>query len=224
LTTALTDALLAGVCGVLLIRLVKLPTTEPFKVQVWTWVFAFLALASGLGAVTHGLQWAPFWKSVLWAPLYLSLGFVVALFLVGAVSDWKGVDAGRRVLPWALGVAVVFFVVTRVTDRFIVFVAYEGLVMLASLIIYMTLWLTHRHDWAGIVAAGIVLNMGAAAVQASPFRLVLGVPFDHNGLFHLVEIVAVIVTARGLRRGLVRAYGPPVRTRRGDGFGQAHAD
>jgi hypothetical protein len=202
LTTALSDAALAGVCLVLLARLLRLPVREPFKVRIWTWVFGFLALASVLGAVTHGLQWTAFWKSVLWAPLYFSLGLVVALFLTAAVSDWKGVAAGRALLPWALGVALVFFIITRLTDRFIVFVAYEGVVMLASLAIYVTLWLGHRHTWASIVAAGIVLNMSAAAVQASPFRLVVIVPFDHNGLFHLVEIVAVVVTARGLRRGL----------------------
>jgi hypothetical protein len=204
LTTAWTDAALAGVCGVLLVRLLKLPVRAPFRVSVWGWVFGFLSLASVLGAVTHGLQWSPFWKNVLWAPLYLSLGLVVALFLVGAVSDWKGVAAGRALLPWALGVAVVFFGITRLADRFIVFVAYEGVVMLASLAIYIVLWRTHRHTWAGVVAAGIMLNIVAAVVQASPLRLMLLVPFDHNGLFHIVEIVAVIVTASGLRRGLLR--------------------
>lgn len=202
LTTAWTDGALAVVCIVLLVRLLKLPLRAPFKVRVWAWVFGFLALASALGAVTHGFEWTPFWKNALWAPLYLSLGLVVALFLVGAVSDWKGVAAGRALLPWAIGVALVFFVVTRLTDRFIVFVAYEGVVMLASLAIYITLWLTHRRTWARVVAAGITLNIIAAAVQASPLRFVLVVPFDHNGLFHLVEIVAVIVTARGLREGL----------------------
>ncbi|MEO8481699.1 MAG: hypothetical protein ABI634_05775 [Acidobacteriota bacterium] len=205
LTTALTDAALAVVCLVLLARLLKLPLREPFKVRVWAWVFGFLSLASALGALTHGFEWTPFWKSVLWAPLYLCLGVVVALFIVGAVSDWKGVATGRALLPWAIGVALMFFVVTRLTDRFIVFVAYEGVVMLASLAIYITLWLGQRKTWAGVVAVGITLNIIAAAVQASPLRLVLVVPFDHNGLFHLVEIVAVIVTARGLREGLSTA-------------------
>ena len=204
LTTALSDAALAVVCIVLLVRLLKLPVRAPFKVRVWAWVFGFLSVASVLGAVTHGLEWTPFWKNVLWAPLYLSLGLVVALFLVGAVSDWKGVAAGRALLPWALAVALVFFVVTRLTDRFIVFVAYEGVVMLASLAIYITLWRARR-TWAGVVAAGITLNIVAAAVQASSLGLVLVVPFDHNGLFHLVEIVAVVVTARGLREGLSAA-------------------
>jgi len=204
LTTAWTDALLAGVCLVLLVRLLSLPVRAPFKVRVWAWVFGFLGLASVLGAVAHGLEWTPFWKNALWAPLYLSLGLVVALFLVGAVSDWKGVAAGRTLLPWALGVAFVFFGVTRLVDRFIVFVAYEAVVMLASLAIYIVLWRTQRHAWAGIVAAGIMLNVVAAAVQASPLRLELVVPFDHNGLFHLFQIVAVIVTARGLRQGLTR--------------------
>lgn len=203
LTTAWTDALLAGVCVVLLARLLRLPVRAPFKVHVWAWVFGLLSLASILGAVAHGLEWTSAQRNVLWVPLYLCLGLTVALFLVGAVSDWKSVGAGRALMPWALGIALVFFLVTRLTDRFIVFVAYEGIAMLASLVIYLTLWLVRRHVWASVVAAGIALNICAAAVQASSLRLVLGAPFDHNGLFHLVEIAAVLVTARGLRQGLM---------------------
>lgn len=203
LTTAWTDAALAGVCFVLLVRLLGLPVRAPFKVRVWVWVFGFLGLASVLGAVAHGLVWPAFWKNALWAPLYLCLGLVVALFFVGAVSDWKGATTGRALLPWACGAALLFFGVTRLTDRFIVFVAYEGVVMLASLAIYVTLWVRRRHAWASVVAAGIALNIGAAAVQASPLHVVFIVPFDHNGLFHIVQIVAVIVTAGGLRSGLL---------------------
>jgi hypothetical protein len=56
---------------------------------------------------------------------------------------------------------------------------------------------------AGTVAAGITLSIAAAGVQASSLGLTVVVPFDHNGLFHLVQIVGVVVTARGVRAGLV---------------------
>jgi len=53
-----------------------------------------------------------------------------------------------------------------------------------------------------MVAAGIGLSVIAAAVQASHLRVRLIVPFDHNGLFHLLQIGAIVLLTDGLRRGL----------------------
>jgi hypothetical protein len=49
---------------------------------------------------------------------------------------------------------------------------------------------------------GTVLTLAAAAVQVSGASLRVVVPFDHNGLFHIVQILAITVIARGVRQGL----------------------
>jgi hypothetical protein len=59
------------------------------------------------------------------------------------------------------------------------------------------------HDWRG-EALAIVLNLFAAAVQASDLGVVLLVPLDHNALFHLLQMGAIGILASGLRRG----FGP----------------
>jgi hypothetical protein len=203
LTTAATDAVLGVVCLVLLLRLVRRPDGPAWKRAIWGAVFACLATASFLGAIAHGGDWAANVRARLWQPLYLSLGLTVALFLVGAIGDWRGRNAVRRVLPWMMIVAVAFFAITQWgSGSFLLFVAYEGVVMFSTLAIYLHLRARGRTG-AGTVAAGITLSIAAAGVQASSLGLTVVVPFDHNGLFHLVQIVGVVVTARGVRAGLV---------------------
>ena len=60
-----------------------------------------------LGVVTHGLVLPDATRDLLWQPLYLSLGVTMALFVVGAVRDWRGDAAGRRMLTPMLVLAVV---------------------------------------------------------------------------------------------------------------------
>ena len=202
LTTAATDAAVAALCVTLSWRLQSLPGAR-WKKGVWTWVFVLLVVASALGAVAHGFDLSAELRSAIWQPLYLSLGLTVALFVVGAVGDWQGESAARALLPPAIGVGVTFFAISRLADgSFLVFVAYEGVGMVTALAIYVFLAMQRRLPGAIIVSVGIGLTIAAAAVQTTDWQIRLIVPFDHNGLFHLVQMASIPVIGRGIRQGL----------------------
>jgi hypothetical protein len=202
LTTAATDAALGLFCFVVLVQLVSIPVSATWKRAVWCWVFGLLGLASVLGAVVHGLELSESVQAIIWRPLYLSLGLTVALFLVGGVYDWRGEATARALLPWAIGIGASFFALTQLLGgAFLIFVVYEALAMAATLAMYVFLTTTGRLAGSGMIALGIALSIVAAAVQASALSLRLGVPFDHNGLFHLVQLPATAALASGLRRG-----------------------
>jgi hypothetical protein len=151
----------------------------------------------------HGLDLSPSFRKALWQPLYLSLGLCVALFVVGAVTDWRGERAARAFLPWALGAGLGFFALTQVRDEtFGIFVGYEAVAMFAALAIYWRQWLARRQPGAGRVTLGIALTLLAAVVQVSPMTVRVLVPLDHNGLFHIVQGIAMLVMARGLQADL----------------------
>ena len=203
LTTAATDAALGLLCFVVLLQLVAIPVGATWKRAVWCWVFGLLGLASVLGAVVHGFQLSESVQATLWRPLYLSLGLTVALFLVGGTYDWRGETAARALLPWAIGIGASFFALTQLLGgAFLIFVVYEALAMVATFAMYVFLSTTGRLAGSGTIALGIALSIVAAAVQASAISLRLIVPFDHNGLFHLVQLMATAAFANGLRRGL----------------------
>lgn len=206
LTTAATDAALGLLCLGLLVQLAAIPTKATWKRALWCWVLGLVGLASVLGTVVHGLEWSESARAILWRPLYLSLGLTVALFLTGGIYDWRGEPAARALLPWAVAVGVGFFALTQfLGGAFLVFVVYEGVAMVAALAMYVFLSSTRRLAGAGTIAVGIGLSIVAAAVQATASSARLIVPFDHNGLFHLVQIVATAVLANGLRRAFAVA-------------------
>lgn len=204
LTTALTDAMLAVLALGVLVRVRTRMPVDPWKVRLWSWLLGLLAAASVLGAVAHGLDLAPGTREALWQPLYLALGLVVALFAVAAIRDRFGERAGRRALPWLVAAGIGFYAVTRLgTGSFLVFVLYEAAAMLAALALYADAARRGGLAGAGWMVAGVALNLVAAAVQQSDAGVRIGtVPLDHNGLFHVVQAVAILLLARGLLRSL----------------------
>ncbi len=202
LTTAATDAAMGVLSLALLVDLQRRRVRSTWQRDVWSEVFGLLAAGSFLGAVAHGFDLAPNVRAQLWLPLYLALGLAVALFVVGAVGDWKGEAASRRLFPWAVAAGVGFFAASQwLGGAFIIFVIYEGVAMLLALAIYLRV-AVRGERWAWWTASGVGLTLVAAGVQATTLRLTLVVPFDHNGLFHLVQMAATLLIAAGVRRGL----------------------
>jgi hypothetical protein len=196
LTTSATDAVLAMECLVIMVCLRRAAPVNHWRTGLWCWVFGLLAFSAILGAVIHGFVLPSSTRAALWLPLYLSLGVLVALFMVGAIYDW-------------LGVGVAFFGLTQFfSGGFGLFVVYEALVMVSALAIYLRLAATHRLKGAGVIAAAIVLNLLAAGLQASHVSVRLLFQFDHNGLYHLVQMIATATLGLGLGLGL----GSPTRT------------
>jgi hypothetical protein len=203
LTTSATDAVLALECVVVLAYLWGTQAGDRRKIGLWCWAFGLLAIASSLGAVAHGLEMPHPWRAALWKPLYLSLGLLVALFLVGAFLDLHGPAFAMRLVPWCLGLGGIFFGLTEFfNEGFIIFLVYEATAMAGALAIYSLLAATHRLKGAGVVVAAIILNLMAAGVQASSASFKIFVPLDHNGVFHLVQMFGIAALGLGLRIGL----------------------
>lgn len=195
--------MLAIECVVVLAYLRCAPSGHRSRIGLWCWVFALLALVSFLGAAAHGLEMPASLRATIWKPLYLSLGLLVGVFLVGAFLDWQGRVVAMRLVPWSIGLGITFFGLTEVLNgTFIIFIIYEAAAMASALVIYSFLAATHRLPGAGVVATAVFLNLVAAGVQASSMAFTMGVPFDHNGLFHLVQMVGVATLGLGLRMGM----------------------
>lgn len=203
LTTGATDAVLAVLAIVCIRWLWSRREPDSTRIMLWTLILGLLAVASALGAVAHGLDLpdrVTFW---LWQPLYLCLGLVVALFAVAAVYDGIGPEAAGRILVPALVLGAAFYLVTLAfPGTFLVFVLYEAVAMLFALTLYIRLALRSGAPWAWLMVLGIALNIVAAAIQATgTVRITLLVPFDHNGVFHIVQMAAILVLVAGVARG-----------------------
>jgi hypothetical protein len=204
LTTSATDAVLAIECVVIAAYLWRSSPVDRWRTAVWCWVFGLNALSSFLGAVAHGFILPDPMQTALWRTLYLSLGVLVALFMVGAVLDWRGRKIAARLVPWSIGMGAVFLGLTELfSGAFVVFIVYEATVMAFVFAVYLHLSLFRRLKGAGFVAAAILLNVVAAGVQASDVSVHVLYPFDHNGVFHLVQMVGTAMLGLGLGIGML---------------------
>ena len=175
-----------------------------FKARTWQCVFGLLAASSLLGAMAHGLRLSPGLRNLIWQPLYLALGLDVALFAVGGVLDGFGEKHARRLTPAAIIAGVVFYSMTLYGNgSFVVFTVYEGTAMLFALAVYIRMALKKSLPGAATISSGIGLTIAAAALQAGSLSFTFIWPFDHNGLFHLVQFPALVLLARGLQSSIV---------------------
>jgi MFS family permease len=203
LTTSATDAVLAIECIVIIIYLRRIVADDRWRLTLWCWVFGLMGCASALGAVSHGFILSGSVQATLWRPLFLSLGILVALFMVGALYDGRGRALAARFIPWAIGIGSAFFVFIEVfSGEFFAFVVYEMIAMSGAVAIYLYLGVAGRLRGAFMIAIAIVLNLVAAGVQASDVSFHFLFPFDHNGVFHLIQMVAIFILAVGLAPGM----------------------
>jgi hypothetical protein len=174
--------------------------------RAWLWIgmFGGLAIASGVAVFAHGLALDTAARKLLWHPINGALGLAVACFAAGAVLDRWGPSAARRVLPVLLLLSASFFsYASLVASSFLPFILYEGLAMLFCLTIYLTLAVQRRLAGADWMVAGVGITILAAALQAMPAVVLrIGVTFDHNGVFHLVQLPGLLCLLTGLQIGL----------------------
>jgi hypothetical protein len=203
-TTAATDALIAAVSLRYAAELLGRRPNRPWKAGIWAGAFGLMGVASTLGTIVHGLQMSPRRREILWRPLTLILGLTVALFAAGAFGDLLGERAARRALPGLILSALGFYAISqRIQRGFLAFIVYEAVAMLFALGAYARLAQAGRLTGSQQMAAGVLLSILAAAIQASSAKLtIFGVPFDHNGLFHIVQIAGLPLLAAGLRAAL----------------------
>ncbi len=199
-TTAATDLALAVAA---LVAIQRLRVGTGWRARIWRAAFGLLAVSGLLGAAIHGIRWSTTTREQLWVPLNGCLGLIIALFATGAIGDRWGEAAARRVFP-ALALIVPLFVWLshRLRRGFLIFILYELSAMLLALALYVDLARQQRLPGSAQMTIGILITMIAAAIQTSSLEYtVAGVPFDHNGLFHLVQLAALPFLVEGARAG-----------------------
>ncbi len=209
-TTAATDAILAIFAIGTIVYLNRVGMQDLWKVKIWCWMFVFIAIAASLGTIVHGFVISSRVKFFLWQPLALSLAFSVGLLAVGVAYDVWGVNAARRLLPIMLISMVILYSLARLVDGgILISVILVTLILLFSLGGYISLAVCGQLEGSGFMTAGLFVTIIAGIIQASRtvfFKLVWFRniwEFDHNGVFHLVQLLALFLIALGLRKSFL---------------------
>ncbi|PLX98832.1 MAG: hypothetical protein C0623_11305 [Desulfuromonas sp.] len=202
LTTAATDFALGLLAVAGWFGLYRLPHRNLAR-RLWLALLAALAASSFLGAAAHAIRMDKAVNDLLWQPLYFLLGLTLTLLALVAVAGWRGEPAAAGAVKWLLPLPFLVVAVTWLgSGSFIWFVLFEALIMIFCAGVYLSL-VRRRHPGSGWVLAGIMISILAAVVQAAgPYSFKLIWLFDHNGLFHIVQLPGVVCFVVGAHKNL----------------------
>jgi hypothetical protein len=196
--TMATDYVMGGLAAVLAIRLFRAGAgTGQVPVFLWGGAFVCTALASFLGGSYHGfIQMIPPGSAkLLWKATLFSTGVGSACILAAAAYAGTAGTLQR----WLIGVVVVKLAVylwwMSAHDDFIYVILDYGAAMIAMVLLA---WMSKTGGMAaaaGWLTAGVAVAVVASLIQA--LRIAPHPQFNHNDLFHVVQMVALYLLYRG---------------------------
>jgi hypothetical protein len=178
--TLLTDYALGAVSAYLGVRLFRFS-------RYWALAFLALALAAFLGGTWHGLVQS----DLLWKATLLSVGVASFGMVAGSAKKTLSENASRILSMLAGAKMLVYSGWMLVHDDFIWVIADTA----SALAIVGALHLWKRNGW---MLAGVGVSVAAALAQAS--GVALHRHFNHNDLYHVIQIAAMLLLYQGLSK------------------------
>jgi hypothetical protein len=185
--TLLTDYALGGVSGVLGSLIFK---NHAVSARLWGLAFLALAAAAFLGGTFHGFQ-----ISWVWKPTVLAVGIASFGMLAGSAYTTTSGNVRRALLAAAALKLVLYETWMIGHDDFIFVVADTASAMLAVAALHLLALDNPATRW---ILGGVAVSLIAAGIQAG--KLALHEHFNHNDLYHVVQIAAMALYYAGARR------------------------
>ena len=200
-TTALTDFILALLA--LGFSLQLMPYARRLRQEsIHDWALAFGALSVGAlaGGISHGFaaQLSETAQGIVWRITLYSIGLASYYMVAGTARA----AMRRRLANWLVLVAAIklagYLYWTTVRPEFTLAV-YDYVPNMLAVLVMGVMLKRRRRDPAGFwLAVGVVISFFAAAVQLS--GLTLAENFNHNDLYHVIQMVALVMFYRGASR------------------------
>lgn len=194
--TVLTDYALAGVTGWLAWSL--LGAREGQRARFfWALAFAALALAAALGGTWHGFApvFAPLAVVLVWKATVLSVGVASFGMLAGSAFATSAGGARKALIAFAAVKLAVYSGWMVWHSDYIYVIADTGTALILVAVLHLRLAGDRASRW---ILAGVGVSVLAGAVQASGFALHRH--FNHNDLYHVIQIAAMILFYVGARQ------------------------
>lgn len=198
--TMLTDYVLALVTfyfAILLFHVVR----RQIQISVWLWTAAFIAtaVAAVVGGTSHGfaLYLGNVAKVAIWKVTVYSIGFASFFMLSGTIIA----SVPRLLHRWFLAAAVLkllAYALWMTTHNEFRYVIYDYVpAMFGVILLQGYTFLCQNEKSAGWIITGVLVSLAAAGIQQSGFTL--HKHFNHNDLYHVIQMGAMFLLYKGVR-------------------------
>ena len=174
-----------------------------FPWAIGFWLIGFGALVGGISHAfaTYLGDDAYFW---IWKTTIYSIALSVTFALAGSISTTLSGDLSRKVFH-AVNISVfagyAIWMLSHSAFGYVVWHYVPVMLTIASL--HAWAWSRHRDDGGKWIIAGVVVTLAGAAIQRSGFSMHRW--FNHNDLYHVVQVAGLYLFYNGLTKGTRRA-------------------
>lgn len=192
--TAITDFMITAEIA-LLIGLLSRDAGWFHNQKYWITALILLGVAALLGGVAHGFN-----LFEMFVGIYLCLAGIIGAICLAALSDGYGDATAQRWRNWIIGGAVIFYGMTLLYPHLLfVYTIIGGFILAPILLVYIRLWQQHPGRGDGYLLAGIMITLAGFAGNAFRVHLTMIWQFNHNDVYHLVQMVAIAYFYLGIR-------------------------
>jgi hypothetical protein len=193
--------------GILLLILVwklfqkaEKPVTQ--KLSLWLGALITLAFSSFLGFVVHFFFFVPRVYSIVWQPLYLSLGVSISFFVLAIIAEMKKELLDPMQIVLVLAAPIVFFTLTLIfPGSFLIFVIYESLALLFCLISLLIFGIRQKSQhYFQLFFAFLIFILSIAFQAMYDVKVLFVVSIDPNGLIHLSQLASLPLFYLGISK------------------------
>jgi hypothetical protein len=198
-TTVATDWLMAALAAYWAVSLVAAGAgrADGLATRVWGVAFAATAVAALLGGAVHGFasrmgdtRTRRLWLATLSMVAFGSAAMVAGVILVYPTTPLRTVGLALV----ALKLVAALILIAR-TPSFGIALVDHSLALAAVLALQAGAWAMYQAASAPWIAAGVAVSAAAGAIQAA--WIAPHPRFNHNDLYHLVQIGALWLLYRG---------------------------
>ena len=198
--TLLTDLLLGGLGLVLARSLWRQARSSAYPAAKW-WSLALLAtgIAALAGGIWHGFhhRWSPLTGWLLWRLTVWSVGLGSCAMLIATFQARVHPPLRQRLQTLAVIEFALYGLWMLGHGDFLWVIADYAPAMLVVLGLHGWAFARRRLPADGWMVAGVIVSFAAAAVQA--LELAPHPRFNHNDLYHLIQMGALACFYRGAR-------------------------
>ena len=193
--TVLTDVLLAVVAiffGARIYGVSAGPVHFCFALS-----FFLIALGALAGATIHSIRHTPLvsWVPLLWRITGIAVGTSVTAMLAATFYHILPADYADLLRWTVLGLSIIYAAWIWRDYRFRNVVVFYSICMAFVLGAMALSYVSTGSPGAKLIAVGILISFGAAAVQRSGFKLARH--FNHNDIYHLIQLIGLYFFYRG---------------------------
>ena len=164
---------------------------------LWACSFFSLSLGAFLGGSHYvfGPRLPNYITKVIWMLTLIFVG-ITGLFLAGSAATFYINETGKFGLMLGSAILVIKYVLgLNKNDTFHHAIKFYVTLIILALIGFIPAFFSLGYTGALQIVIGLLVNLSAAGVQAS--GLTLHKHFNHNDLFHVIQILGMILIYRG---------------------------